>query len=58
MHYTDVTHADDRALAVQLELDEGERDSFSIDKQYVRKDGAVRRDARACLARSSRMGSA
>jgi PAS domain S-box-containing protein len=39
MHYTDVTHEDDRSLAVQLELDAGERDSFIIDKQYVRKDG-------------------
>jgi PAS domain S-box-containing protein len=41
MHYTDVTYADDRALAVQLELDEGKRDSFSTEKQYVRKDGTA-----------------
>jgi two-component system cell cycle sensor histidine kinase/response regulator CckA len=39
MHYTDVTHTDDRSLAMQLELDAGERDSFIIDKQYVHKDG-------------------
>ena len=39
MHYTDVTHVDDRSLAVQLELDTGERDAFIVDKQYVRKDG-------------------
>jgi PAS domain S-box-containing protein len=39
MHYTDVTHTDDRSLAVQLELDAGERDSFIIDKQYVHKEG-------------------
>ena len=41
MHYTDVTHADDRALAVQAELDAGTRDSFIAEKQYVRKDGVV-----------------
>jgi PAS domain S-box-containing protein len=40
MHYTDVTHPDDRALAVQHELDVAERDAFSIDKRYVRKDGS------------------
>jgi PAS domain S-box-containing protein len=40
MHYTDVTHPDDRALAVQHELDESTRDAFSIDKRYVRKDGS------------------
>jgi PAS domain S-box-containing protein len=40
MHYTDVTHPDDRSLAVQHELDESTRDAFSIDKRYVRKDGS------------------
>jgi len=39
MHYTEVTHPDDRELAAQLELDLGERDAFVADKQYVRKDG-------------------
>jgi PAS domain S-box-containing protein len=39
MHYTDVTHHDDRALTVQHELDEAKRESFAIDKRYVRKDG-------------------
>jgi PAS domain S-box-containing protein len=38
MHYTDVTHPDDQDLAVQHELDEAQRESFSIDKRYVRKD--------------------
>jgi len=39
MHYTEVTEQDDRSLSVQLELDEGKRDQFAIDKRYVRKDG-------------------
>ena len=39
MHYTDVTHPDDRALSVQSELDEGHRHAFSIDKRYQRRDG-------------------
>jgi PAS domain S-box-containing protein len=39
MHYTDVTHMDDRSLIVQQELDAGTRDSFTADKQYRRKDG-------------------
>jgi PAS domain S-box-containing protein len=41
MHYLDVTDLDDRALAVQLDLNVGKRDSFSIDKRYVAKDGRV-----------------
>jgi signal transduction histidine kinase len=41
MHYTEVTHPDDRALAEQLELDAGTRSGFSIDKRYRRKDGEV-----------------
>ncbi len=41
MHYSAITDPDDRNLAVQNELDDGSRDAFSIDKRYVRKDGAV-----------------
>ena len=41
MHYTDVTHPDDRSLAVQHELDDAQRDAFAIDKRYVRKDGSA-----------------
>ena len=41
MHYTDVTHTDDRSLALQHELDEARRDAFAIDKRYVRKDGSA-----------------
>jgi PAS domain S-box-containing protein len=40
-HYSEVTHPDDRRLTEQAELDGGERDAFSIDKRYVRKDGAT-----------------
>ena len=40
-HYTAVTHPDDRELSEQTELDVGVRDAFSIDKRYVRKDGAT-----------------
>jgi PAS domain S-box-containing protein len=39
MHYTDVTHPDDRRLKPQLELDENSRDAFTVDKRYRRKDG-------------------
>ncbi len=39
MRYTDVTHPDQLGLDVQAELDAGLRDSFTIEKQYVRKDG-------------------
>ncbi len=39
MHYTDVTHPDDRDEAHQLELDTGVRDSFALDKRYRHKDG-------------------
>ncbi len=40
MHYTDVTHPDDRELTQQLELDAGSRDAFSLDKRYRRSDGS------------------
>ena len=40
MHYTDVTHPDDQHLQQQVELDEGARDAFSIDKRYRRSDGS------------------
>jgi PAS domain S-box-containing protein len=40
-HYSEVTHPDDRRLTEQAELDGGERDAFSIDKRYVRKDGVT-----------------
>ncbi|HXK13680.1 MAG TPA: ATP-binding protein [Gaiellaceae bacterium] len=40
MHYTDVTHPDDRELTLQLELDAGSRDAFSLDKRYQRRDGS------------------
>jgi PAS domain S-box-containing protein len=39
MHYTEVTHPDDRTNMLQAELDAGRRDSFAGEKQYVRKDG-------------------
>jgi PAS domain S-box-containing protein len=41
MHYTEVTHPDDRELSVQQELDTGARDTFSIDKRYRRRDGVT-----------------
>ena len=41
LHYTQVTHPDDRSLDVQAELDAGKRDTFSVDKRYVAKDGTV-----------------
>ena len=40
MHYTDVTHPDDRELQQQIELDAGRRDAFSLDKRYQRSDGS------------------
>jgi PAS domain S-box-containing protein len=40
MHYTDVTHPDDQDLKQQVELDEGSRDAFAIDKRYRRSDGS------------------
>jgi PAS domain S-box-containing protein len=40
MHYTEVTHADDRNLLVQQELDTHVRSGFSTDKRYMRKDGS------------------
>jgi PAS domain S-box-containing protein len=39
MHYTQVTHSDDRELTEQLELDSGARNAFAIDKRYTRRDG-------------------
>jgi PAS domain S-box-containing protein len=48
-HYSEITHPDDRTLTVQLELDEGRRDSFSVDKRLVTKDGQVV-DARVHVA--------
>ena len=41
MHYTEVTDADDRLLAVTNDLDEESGDRYSIDKRYVRKDGQI-----------------
>ena len=41
MHYTDVTHPDDRELGKQQELDAGTREAFSLDKRYIAKDGAM-----------------
>jgi PAS domain S-box-containing protein len=40
MHYTDVTHPDDQDFKQQVELDNGSRDGFAIDKRYRRRDGA------------------
>jgi PAS domain S-box-containing protein len=40
MHYTDVTHPDDKESKQQLELDAGRRDAFAIDKRYRRRDGS------------------
>ncbi|HZQ81261.1 MAG TPA: ATP-binding protein [Gaiellaceae bacterium] len=40
-HYSELTYPEDRGLDVQAELDAGERDSFSVDKRYVSKDGRV-----------------
>jgi PAS domain S-box-containing protein len=39
MHYTDVTHPDDQDFKQQVELDNGSRDAFAIDKRYRRSDG-------------------
>jgi PAS domain S-box-containing protein len=41
MHYTEVTHADDLDVVEQQQLDDNQRQSFSIDKRYVRKDGSM-----------------
>jgi PAS domain S-box-containing protein len=38
MHYTDVTHPDDLDFKQQVELDNGSRDAFAIDKRYRRSD--------------------
>jgi PAS domain S-box-containing protein len=40
MHYTDVTHPDDQDFTQQVELDNGSRDAFAIDKRYRRHDGS------------------
>ena len=39
LHYLDITHPDDRDVALQHELDARLRQAFSVDKRYVRKDG-------------------
>jgi PAS domain S-box-containing protein len=39
MHYSAVTHPDDRELDMQIQLDTGVRDAFSMDKRYIAKDG-------------------
>jgi PAS domain S-box-containing protein len=39
LHYTDVTHPDDQDFKQQVELDNGSRDAFAIDKRYRRSDG-------------------
>jgi PAS domain S-box-containing protein len=41
LHYLDITHPDDRGLALQHELDARVRRAFSVDKRYVRKDGST-----------------
>lgn len=43
LRFSDITHPADLALSVQLvgELVREQRDSFAIDKRYVRKDGSV-----------------
>ncbi len=40
-HYNDITHPDDKRLNDQLfhELVTGKRDSYSLEKRYLRKDG-------------------
>jgi PAS domain S-box-containing protein len=38
-HYAEVTHPDDRTLDLQMQLDAGTRNAFSVDKRYVAKDG-------------------
>ena len=40
-HYSGVTVADAHARAMQAELDSGGRDSFTVDKQYVCRDGSL-----------------
>jgi len=39
MHFSEVTHAEDE-IALQAELDEGLRNSFSVEKRYLRRDGS------------------
>jgi PAS domain S-box-containing protein len=41
MHFTEVTHPDDRELDHQAQLDTGRVDQFAIDKRYVKKDGSI-----------------
>ncbi|HUY44639.1 MAG TPA: ATP-binding protein, partial [Streptosporangiaceae bacterium] len=40
-HYSAITVADEYARAAQDELDTGARDSFSVEKQYLRRDGTA-----------------
>lgn len=43
MHFTDITHPGDveKDLELYRELTEGERDSYQIEKRYIRKDGSL-----------------
>ncbi len=40
---TDITHPDDREIGLEefLEIQAGKRDSFTMEKQFIRKDGVV-----------------
>jgi PAS domain S-box-containing protein len=49
MHYTQVTHQDDRELDAQIDLDLGHQTAFSANKRYVTKDGRTV-DTRAHVA--------
>jgi PAS domain S-box-containing protein len=40
MHFSEVTHVEDET-ALQAELESGLRDSFAIEKRYVRRDGTL-----------------
>ncbi|MGB3633734.1 MAG: PAS domain S-box protein, partial [Rubrobacteraceae bacterium] len=43
MHFTDITHPGDveKDLELYRELTEGERDSYELEKRYLRKDGSL-----------------
>ena len=41
MHFTEVTHPDDRQLDQQAQLDSGRVHQFAVDKRYVKKDGSI-----------------
>ena len=43
LHFGDVTHPDDlsRELELYAELTEGRRDSYQVEKRYIRKDGRL-----------------